>query len=145
MIRISFHFCRSAHVAFHQQTNGDATFEHGRGVKKRLARDDLFGSAHVGNDLLGWQFRAGGESGKRRGCGHQFQHLATIQPSFRRLRCSLRLLSGINGKFVVQKGLVFRRAGNFIQAAPEAFSAFLPELPSNSFKIERRPCFRMHQ
>jgi len=50
----------------------------------------------------------------------------------------LRFFLWIVGKFIVQESLIFGRAGNFFQAAPEAPGALPLELRSDRFKIKRR-------
>ena len=59
MQRVAFDLGRPPFVALDEEPGGDAAERHRGRVEERLAGDELFGLAHVGNDLSGgWRVQA---------------------------------------------------------------------------------------
>ena len=76
VLRIAFHFRRSAHLAFHQHSLSETADHVSARVVKRFAGHDFFGRADVRDDLVArWSARGG--AGQRERRSHQLEEMPT--------------------------------------------------------------------
>ena len=110
MLRISFDFGRSAHVALDQHRPRDAPERDGARKEQGPAGHQIFGLPDVRDDLLRRLRRAGADAGERERGAHQLEEVA---PALRIVpfRCLLR-------EFTVQVVAEVRSVGQLAQAPP---------------------------
>ena len=110
MIGVALDLGRPALVALDQQPGGDAAERHRGGEEQRLARDDVLGLPHVGDDQLVGLAGAAGDAGQRQRRAHQLQEAAAAD--------RVVPLRGVGRELAVEELLELGRLGDGLEAAP---------------------------
>ncbi len=110
VLRIAFNLGGTIFMRLHQQRDRVSGKRHRRGVKHRLARNQLFRLADVRENLLQRLLGASGKSGKRHRSARQFEEAAA--------RNRINPLGSVARKLTLQHLAEFLAVGELFQGAP---------------------------
>src|SRR5262249_5410061 len=99
-----------AFAIFGEDAGGKTAQAHGGGIEKWLAKNHFLGLFHIGEDLMDWLLRAGGQAREGKRGGGKLEEIAAAEavPPF----------GSAVGEFAMEHLAKFFCVGNLLEAAP---------------------------